>query len=231
LSDQGIPISISATGDVIESPIINTTQAQTTVSARSGQTVILGGLITKDRATVDRSVPYLGDIPVLGSLFRYDFIAENRTELLIIMTPYIVRKPEDSDWLLQMEAERMSWCLADVINVHGTDGSFSLLPPDMAQTEVIYPDAQPTVPKAGTPGLQEEIPSPGTGAGATAPWPKDDLTSPPTSGGASLDQTFDTGPITETSERSSVAPVNYLNSAEDGKPRWLTKRSLFSRSR
>ena len=45
-----IPISITATGDVITSPIINTTQAQTTVSARSGQTVILGGLITKSRA-------------------------------------------------------------------------------------------------------------------------------------------------------------------------------------
>ena len=71
---------------------------------------------------------------MLGALFRYDFAADDRTELLIIMTPYIVRKPEDSDWVLQMESERMSWCLADVISVHGTDGSFSLLPPGMSPT-------------------------------------------------------------------------------------------------
>ena len=193
LSDQGIPISISATGDVIESPIINTTQAQTTVSARSGQTVILGGLITKTRAMIDRSVPYLGDIPVIGSLFRYDFAADDRTELLIIMTPYIVRKPEDSDWLLQMEAERMSWCLADVISVHGTDGSFSLLPPEMSQPEVIYPDAQPTVPKTMTPGLQEEIPSPTTQPGAAAPWPQDNLIIPPGSDGRKSGSTVRSG--------------------------------------
>ncbi len=180
LSEQeGIPISISAGGDVITSPIINTTVAQTTVSARSGQTVILGGLITNERVQIERRVPYLSDIPLFGALFRYDFASDDRKELLIIMTPYIVRKPEDSDWLLQMETERMSWCLADVISVHGTDGSFSLLPTDKNTPEVIYPDIDPTVPKADAPDTQEEIPSPRRETSPAAPWPKQELINPP----------------------------------------------------
>ena len=69
---EGIPISISASGQVIRSPRINTTTAQTTVSANSGQTVVLGGLITKSKAEIHRKVPLLGDMPLLGRLFRYD---------------------------------------------------------------------------------------------------------------------------------------------------------------
>ena len=75
LSGDGVPISISRRRRrCCEQPIIDTTRAQTTVSARSGQTVILGGLITKTRSTSSSSVPYLGDIPVLGSLFRFDSV-------------------------------------------------------------------------------------------------------------------------------------------------------------
>lgn len=146
-TDDGIPISINAAGEAVKSPIINTTQAQTTVSARSGQTVILGGLITKSRSTITRKVPYLADIPVLGNLFRYDSVEDSRTELLIIMTPYIVRKPEDADALNLVESERMSWCLADVIDVHGDVEGFVSGGSSPGSTEVIYPDRDPTAQK------------------------------------------------------------------------------------
>jgi len=42
------------------------------VSAQSGQTVILGGLITTNRSQETRRTPYLSDVPILGRLFRYD---------------------------------------------------------------------------------------------------------------------------------------------------------------
>ena len=116
---EGIPISINTNGDVIRSPQIKITTAQTTVSARSGQTVILGGLITQTRSETTRRVPYLADIPVLGRLFRFDSLTQQRKELLIIMTPYIMRTDEDVEWMNQRESERMSWCLADVANIHG----------------------------------------------------------------------------------------------------------------
>ena len=57
---------------MIRSPNINVTTAQTTVSAASGETIVLGGLITKEQETIHRRVPYLSEIPILGNLFRYD---------------------------------------------------------------------------------------------------------------------------------------------------------------
>jgi type II secretion system protein D len=164
LSPEGIPISISAEGDVLEQPIIDTTRAQTTVSARNGQTVVLGGLITKSRSTLTRSVPYLGDIPVLGNLFRFDSIDEQRSELLIIMTPHIVRNPEDMDAVNAIATQRMSWCLADVFDVYGDIGASGTGP------DVIYPDQTPTVNEM-LPQTPEEMPGARTQPRPPAPAP------------------------------------------------------------
>ena len=155
--DEGIPISINSTGEVIRSPIINTTVAQTTVSARSGQTVILGGLITKNRSVISRRVPFLGDIPVLGSLFRFDSVDEGRTELLIILTPYIVRRAEDAEWLNQVETQRMSWCLADVVDLHGDQGlSAGGVCTNQIPTKVVYPEGETIAPGEVLDGYQIE---------------------------------------------------------------------------
>jgi type II secretion system protein D len=138
---EGIPISISATGEVIRSPRINTTTAQTTVAAVSGQTIILGGLITKFDSQVNRKVPLLGDVPVLGNLFRYDLDVERRTELLIIMTPHIVQNEDDAELLEQVEAARMHWCLSDVLEIHGDIGVRARSDEwSDAETTVIFPD-------------------------------------------------------------------------------------------
>ncbi|MFP6669032.1 MAG: secretin N-terminal domain-containing protein [Pirellulales bacterium] len=150
--DDGIPISINNNGDVIRSPIIDTITAQTTVSAASGQTVILGGLITKDDQTIARRVPHLSKIPIIGSLFRFDSVDRRRTELLFIMTPYIVRDEADLEMVKQMESQRMSWCLADVVSVHGDhnlseSGNSHVACWDCGPTKVIYPDLMPTVPE------------------------------------------------------------------------------------
>ena len=155
----GVPVFTDANGNVVRSPQIPLTTAQTTVSARSGQTVILGGLITKDQTESTRRIPYLGDIPVLGRLFRFDTVANQRTELLIIMTPYIIQNEEQNEWLNQRETERMSWCIADIVNIHGPVGisgnpAFNVLPP-----EVIFPDVDPTAPTPATPPLEGMPPS------------------------------------------------------------------------
>lgn len=138
LSDVGVPVSIDQNGNAIEQPIVDTTQASTTVSARSGQTVVLGGLITKSTAITSRRVPYLANVPVLGSLFRFDSELQRRTELLFIMTPYVVRKDEDVDWINQVESKRMSWCLADVANIYGDTGLASKCEPFGGPIESIY---------------------------------------------------------------------------------------------
>jgi len=130
--EDGIPISVTD-GVVIRQPSIDTTRARTFVTARDGQTVILGGLITKQRQAFERKVPYLADVPFFGRLFRSDGVAEQRTELLIILTPKIIRDEADVDRVNSEEYARMSWCLGNVIETHGDIG-----PGTMYEESVIY---------------------------------------------------------------------------------------------
>ncbi|MCY2999646.1 MAG: hypothetical protein NT168_16225, partial [Planctomycetota bacterium] len=53
-------------------PAFNQTIAQTRVTAYDGQTVVIGGLITKSRASQSKRIPWLADIPIAGALFRFD---------------------------------------------------------------------------------------------------------------------------------------------------------------
>jgi general secretion pathway protein D len=137
----GVPVGFGPGGEVIRSPIINATSAIGRISAYSGQTVILGGLITKERATRSRRIPFLADIPIAGALFRFDSEQERRTELLVVLTPRVVMTDEDVEMVKQVETARMSWCLADVLNIHGDVGlspGNGLWGP--AASPVIYPD-------------------------------------------------------------------------------------------
>jgi type II secretion system protein D len=119
---EGIPISISTNGQVLRAPRIEVTQAITTVSALSGQTVVLSGLMQTRKSDLHRRVPIIADIPLLGSLFRFDSVAEERRELLIILTPQVIYNKRDSDLVKQIESSRMSWILSDVVNLHGEAG-------------------------------------------------------------------------------------------------------------
>jgi len=92
---EGIPVSV-VEGTVIRQSSINMTLAQTTVSAADGETIVLGGLITKKGSSVHRRVPWLARVPVLGNLFRYDNQTGQRTELLIILTPHVVSTSHSS---------------------------------------------------------------------------------------------------------------------------------------
>ena len=145
-TDTGIPIGFGPDGEVIRSPIINTTSAQSYISAYSGQTVVFAGLITKTRSSASRKIPILGSLPLVGGLFRFEQETEQRTELLVVLTPRLVETDEDYEMIKQVESSRMSWCLADVLNLHsdvGLSGGNGLWGP--AKTSTIYPDLQPAV--------------------------------------------------------------------------------------
>ncbi len=172
---EGIPISVSVDGSIIRSPRISLTNAQTTVSTASGETIVLGGLITKASSQVSRRVPWLADIPLLGSLFRYDSVITRRKELLIIMTPQVVRNQEDAERLKYAESARMHWCTADVHELHG-DGSFCTngsCPICDTETMVIYPDLNPrgSFPMRSRAGENTFPPAPAPAPGAPAPAP------------------------------------------------------------
>lgn len=67
----------------------------TEVVAGNGQTVMLGGLISENKSNGASSVPFFGDLPVLGHLFRTDSSSSDKTELVILVTPKIVQNRED----------------------------------------------------------------------------------------------------------------------------------------
>ncbi|MBN1855171.1 MAG: hypothetical protein JW829_20740 [Pirellulales bacterium] len=142
---EGIPIAFDRDGNVVRSPKIDITVASTTVSAASGETIVLGGLIVKRNKDLSRRVPLLADIPLLGDLFRYDLTEEQRVELLIILTPQVILGPADKERIKEIESARMSWCAANVHALHG-DGGFCHDPDcPMCRTGVpiIYPDTNP----------------------------------------------------------------------------------------
>ncbi|HEY4235147.1 MAG TPA: secretin N-terminal domain-containing protein [Lacipirellulaceae bacterium] len=144
---EGIPISVSASGQIVRAPRINATTAFTTVSALSDQTVVLSGLLTSRQFDIHRQVPLLGDIPLIGDLFRYDAVNKQRTELLIILTPKIVYNKLDSDVQKQIESSRMSWCVSDVVKLHGDAGLRSRCDQwNDNETEAVYPTY---IPKEG----------------------------------------------------------------------------------
>jgi type IV pilus assembly protein PilQ len=80
----------SATGGQV--PSIDTRQIVTQVLVNDGQTVVLGGIMETERRTSDKKVPWLGDIPVLGHLFKSQTNTNNKDELLIFVTPKILRE-------------------------------------------------------------------------------------------------------------------------------------------
>lgn len=76
--------------DTLSGPSINTRSLQTRAMVEDGGTIILGGIFSEDESNTVRKVPLLGDIPVVGSLFRSTERNHERKELLIFITPRIM---------------------------------------------------------------------------------------------------------------------------------------------
>ncbi len=86
----------SATTGGIQSPTFSTRESETTVVVQSGETIVIGGIIDD---TVDRSrtgIPFLMDIPVVGRAFRVESDTVRRTELIVLLTPHVVRDRQES---------------------------------------------------------------------------------------------------------------------------------------
>lgn len=138
---DGVAIQTTAAGGVVFQPIINDQTLQTDVTARSGQTIVLGGLIQSTTQNVVRGIPFFSSIPGIGRLFRFESEQNARSELFVILRPIVIDSPEDRSTLLQLEAERMNWCISDVINMHGPVFEDENLG---GEADTVYPDRTPT---------------------------------------------------------------------------------------
>ena len=100
LSTQTVQLSAN-----FSAPIINKTSAETVVVTPDQQTVVIGGLMQKTVSSNVSKVPLLGDIPFVGNAFKRTTKSDNKTELLIFMTPYIV---EGTDKLEDLTVDQIN---------------------------------------------------------------------------------------------------------------------------
>lgn len=90
-------------------PSILTRRAETEIELAEGQTFAIAGLIDNNMVTDYDKVPVLGDIPILGSLFRSKEIRQNRSELLVLVTPYIMLPQDEMPEIPGGEPDTWNW--------------------------------------------------------------------------------------------------------------------------
>jgi pilus assembly protein CpaC len=108
LTDVGavsVPISTSLFGsNTITIPATTVRRADTTVELGSGQSFAIAGLLSAHNAMNSRGTPYVGELPVIGPLFKSDLFQRDESELVIVITPYIVQ-PVSNASLLQVPTD------------------------------------------------------------------------------------------------------------------------------
>lgn len=90
VSDATTPTSSTGTTTQPPNPTISTRAVSTQVAVQSGQTILLGGLIKQNQKETDTSLPYLGKIPVLKWLFGSTARNDDRSELIVLITPRVI---------------------------------------------------------------------------------------------------------------------------------------------
>jgi pilus assembly protein CpaC len=94
LSDNGA-VELPISGGTVRIPALAVRRAETTIELGSGQSFAIAGLLQRSTAQLANGIAGVGEIPVLGALFRSDAFRRAETELVIIVTPYLVRPVSD----------------------------------------------------------------------------------------------------------------------------------------
>lgn len=98
-----------AVGPGVALNVIDKRAAETVVVTKHGTTVVIGGLIETKKDEVSRKIPVLGDIPLLGNLFKRKSTKDVKTELVMFLTPYVVQRPTEIAELTKDETRRTSF--------------------------------------------------------------------------------------------------------------------------
>ena len=113
LINQSVTQAEPTSTSKIDSPTILNRSLSTEVVLGDGQTVVLGGMISKNESEAESGVPFLKDIPLLGYLFKSTSRSSDRTELIVMITPRILR----SSW----QIDEMRNAIFDSLQLIGTD--------------------------------------------------------------------------------------------------------------
>ena len=119
LSKETVSVTTDSRGQPIGQRITDLSNVQSTVLVPSNSTIVIGGMISSRDETSVRKAPLVGDLPVIGHLFRFDSRSAVRTELLIFLTPRIVDGPEEEECLKEVEMGRIHFIESEAEEMHG----------------------------------------------------------------------------------------------------------------
>ncbi|HXG23413.1 MAG TPA: secretin N-terminal domain-containing protein, partial [Chthonomonadales bacterium] len=129
----------------IQAPRTAVRTTDTSVTVRTGEIVALGGLMRESSTFTTNKVPILGDLPIIGSLFRNTAKTTNKTELMIFMVPHVVDGAEQSKAVTQEQSQRIRKLFPDLGKQH----------PDLALPKPGELPAKPTPSPVPTPKKEE----------------------------------------------------------------------------
>ncbi|MEX3786203.1 type II and III secretion system protein family protein [Paraburkholderia sp. BR14374] len=104
LSPTGVTVTASGTSNTTILPLITTRRASTTVQMNDGESFAIGGLIQNNITGSLKALPALGEVPVLGALFRSTSFQQDRTELIFIVTVHLVKPLPAGDYPLPTDS-------------------------------------------------------------------------------------------------------------------------------
>ncbi|HEX3864929.1 MAG TPA: type II secretion system secretin GspD [Stellaceae bacterium] len=105
--DQEVSDVAPTTSSTINSPTINDRHIVSSVFVKDGQTVALGGLISENHSDSQNGIPVLDELPWVGPLFRDTNRSSGRTELIVLLSPKIIRTPSDASGMTEDMLSRM----------------------------------------------------------------------------------------------------------------------------
>ncbi len=98
---QEVSDVVPTTTSNIDSPTVEQRQISTTVAVHDGNTIVLGGLIQDSKSVTRSGIPYLSRLPVIGNLFGSTNNTDTRTELIVLLTPHVVRSARQMDTVME----------------------------------------------------------------------------------------------------------------------------------
>ena len=107
--DQEVSAVVTNQVGVASSPIFSNRKLQTKLSVSDGTTVLLGGLMREDNGVSDSGIPLLKDIPIAGHLFKSSTDTRNRTELVILVTPYVINNEFEAQVISDTFRKQFRW--------------------------------------------------------------------------------------------------------------------------
>ena len=137
-------------------PALTVRRAETTVELGSGQSFMIAGLMTNNAQNTIKKMPGAGDLPILGSLFRSTSYRKGETELVIVVTPYLVKPVNDGDIKLPTDGWQAPNELQRLLGNQLHDGQSGATRPSATEA----PDKTATGPSVSAADPLEAVPQP-----------------------------------------------------------------------